>query len=37
MTEGYIYILFNRAFQNDQYKIGKTTTTPEDARGKYPG
>ena len=36
MTEEYIYILFNRAFQNDQYKIGKTTTTP-GARGKYPG
>ena len=29
MTEGYIYILLNRAFQNDHYKIGMTTKTPE--------
>ncbi|MBM3580498.1 MAG: GIY-YIG nuclease family protein [Alphaproteobacteria bacterium] len=29
MSEGYIYILFNRAFQKDHYKIGKTTKTPE--------
>lgn len=28
MAEGYIYILFNRAFHNDQYKIGMTTKTP---------
>ena len=28
MAEGYIYILFNRAFQNDHYKIGMTTKTP---------
>jgi hypothetical protein len=25
MTEGYIYSLFNRAFQNAHYKIGMTT------------
>ena len=37
MTEGYIYILFNRAFQNDQYKIGKTTTTPEARAGNIRG
>jgi hypothetical protein len=30
MTEGYIYILLNRAFQNDHYKIGMTTKTPEE-------
>jgi predicted transport protein len=30
MAEGYIYILFNRAFQYDQYKIGMTTKKPED-------
>ncbi len=30
MTEGYVYILFNRAFQNDQYKIGMTTKNPEE-------
>lgn len=30
MAEGYIYILFNRAFQNDHYKIGMTTKTPEE-------
>jgi hypothetical protein len=30
MSEGYIYILFNRAFQNDHYKIGMTTKTPEE-------
>ncbi|WP_417702405.1 GIY-YIG nuclease family protein [Pseudophaeobacter sp.] len=30
MAEGFIYILFNRAFQKDQYKIGMTTRTPED-------
>jgi predicted transport protein len=30
MAEGYIYILLNRAFQNDQYKIGMTTKTPEE-------
>ncbi|MGO7306901.1 GIY-YIG nuclease family protein [Rhizobium ruizarguesonis] len=30
MAEGYIYILFNRAFQNDQYKIGMTTKTGEE-------
>ena len=30
MAEGYIYILFNRAFHNDQYKIGMTTKTPEE-------
>jgi predicted transport protein len=30
MAEGYIYILLNRAFQNDHYKIGMTTKTPED-------
>ena len=28
MAEGYIYILLNRAFQNDHYKIGMTTKTP---------
>jgi hypothetical protein len=28
MAEGYIYILFNRAVQNDHYKIGMTTKTP---------
>jgi hypothetical protein len=37
MTEGSIYILFNRAFQNDQYKIGKTTTTPEARAGNIRG
>jgi predicted transport protein len=30
MTEGYVYILLNRAFQNDYYKIGMTTKTPEE-------
>jgi hypothetical protein len=30
MAEGYIYILFNRAFQNNHYKIGMTTKTPEE-------
>jgi len=30
MSEGYIYILLNRAFQNDHYKIGMTTKTPEE-------
>ena len=30
MAEGYIYILFNRAFQNDHYKIGMTTKMPEE-------
>jgi hypothetical protein len=30
MAEGYIYILFNRAFQTDHYKIGMTTKTPEE-------
>ncbi len=30
MAQGYIYILFNRAFQNDQYKIGMTTKAPEE-------
>jgi hypothetical protein len=30
MAKGYIYILFNRAFQNDHYKIGMTTKTPEE-------
>jgi len=30
MAEGYIYILFNRAFQNDHFKIGMTTKTPEE-------
>src|ERR1700675_1066802 len=30
MAEGYIYILLKRAFQNDHYKIGMTTKTPED-------
>jgi hypothetical protein len=30
MAEGDIYILFNRAFQNDHYKIGMTTKAPED-------
>jgi hypothetical protein len=30
MAEGYIYILLNRAFQNDHYKIGMTTKTPEE-------
>ncbi len=29
MSEGYVYILLNRAFQNDHYKIGMTTKTPE--------
>jgi len=29
MSEGYIYILFNRSLRNDFYKIGKTTRTPE--------
>jgi hypothetical protein len=27
MAEGFLYILLNRAFQNDQYKIGMTTKT----------
>ena len=30
MAEGYIYILLNRAFQNDHYKIGMTTKAPEE-------
>jgi predicted transport protein len=30
MAEGFIYILLNRAFQNDHYKIGMTTKTPEE-------
>ncbi len=30
MAEGYIYILLNRAFQNDLHKIGMTTKTPEE-------
>ena len=30
MAEGYIYILLNRAFQNDHYKIGMTTKKPEE-------
>jgi predicted HTH domain antitoxin len=30
MTEGYIYILFNRAYQSDYYKIGMTTKTPQE-------
>jgi hypothetical protein len=30
MPEGYVYILLNRAFQNDHYKIGMTTKTPEE-------
>ena len=30
MAEGYTYILLNRAFQNDHYKIGMTTKTPEE-------
>ena len=30
MAEGYIYILLNRAFQNDHYKIGMTTKTSEN-------
>jgi hypothetical protein len=30
MAEGFIYILLNRAFQNDRYKIGMTTKTPEE-------
>ncbi len=29
MAEGYIYVLFNPSFQRDQFKIGKTTKTPE--------
>ena len=29
MSEGYVYILFNPAFREDQYKIGKTTKKPE--------
>ena len=29
MSEGYIYIMLNRAFQNDHYKIGMTTNAPE--------
>jgi predicted transport protein len=30
MSQGYVYILLNRAFQNDHYKIGMTTKTPEE-------
>jgi hypothetical protein len=30
MAEGYIYILLNRAFQNDHYKIGMTKKRPEE-------
>ena len=30
MAEGYIYILLNRAFQDDHYKNGMTTKTPEE-------
>lgn len=30
MAEGYIYILLNRAFQNDHYKIGMTTKEPKE-------
>ena len=30
MAEGFIYILLNRAFQNDHYKIGMTTKTPDE-------
>jgi T5orf172 domain len=30
MTEGYIYILINRAYQSDYYKIGMTTKTPQE-------
>jgi predicted transport protein len=29
VPEGYIYILFNRAFQTDHYKIGMTMKTPD--------
>ena len=29
MSKGYVYILFNPAFQTNQYKIGKTTKRPE--------
>jgi hypothetical protein len=29
MAKGFIYILLNRAFQNDQYKIGMTTKSAE--------
>jgi len=29
MTTGYIYILFNPAYRANQYKIGKTTKTPQ--------
>jgi hypothetical protein len=28
MPEGYVYILLNRAFQNDHYKIGMTRASP---------
>lgn len=37
MAEGYIYILFNRAFQNDHYKIGMTTKTPEERAREISG
>jgi hypothetical protein len=37
MAEGYIYILLNRAFQNDHYKIGKTTKTPEERARELSG
>src|SRR5665213_2339470 len=37
MAEGYIYILFNRVFQNDHYKIGMTTKTPEERARELSG
>jgi predicted transport protein len=37
MAEGYIYILLNRAFQNDHYKIGMTTKTPEERARELSG
>jgi hypothetical protein len=37
MAVGYIYILLNRAFQNDHYKIGMTTKTPEERARELSG
>jgi hypothetical protein len=37
MADGYIYILLNRAFQNDHYKIGMTTKTPEERARELSG
>lgn len=37
IAKGYIYILLNRAFQNDHYKIGMTTKKPEEQAQELSG